>query len=141
MMAKVKATFDHVHKRHIIFIDMYLLALLILGLASEWLEFKIGIFVSAGLLILDFISSLIQINRQNEDVSIDSDAIYNHASQRNTDLSQRYQSVLMREKDLRNTSIDISQQLNDQPDVHSQASLFDTKNSNDGGVGPICNNS
>ena len=138
-IVRVKTFFGNGHKRRILLVDLYLFSLFVVGFACNWLEYSIGIFVAMGVLLLDFLSSIIQVKSEQtseQEISVDFDSVFSQANKRNGELQERYQSVLMREKDLKNTSLmDISQHRISGNDIEqSQQSLFDTKNSNDGNL-------
>lgn len=101
--------------RHIVFIDLTLVLVLLIGLGSYWIKFSIQAITAISIVSCDLISCLIQLQENKSTVSVESATIYQTAVERNKLLEHKYTAVLMR------------YQLTDNKlNVDSEASLFDT---------------
>jgi hypothetical protein len=72
--------------RHLWLIDIPLLIVLIVGMTVQWLQVSPGVLVSIVILCLDACSTIYQIKSRSEvtnEVSIDSDMVYNLGNERN----------------------------------------------------------
>lgn len=106
--------------RHLIFIDTILLCALVIALATGWFLVKqVPVYAMGALWLLDTLSCWTEIREQDSELFRNSNAVFNEANTRNMRLVDRYNDVLMREKEAAVMKIE------DQEISNSESSMFE----------------